>query len=67
MSLDPVVIAVAEARTKSVCRICGKPIVVPATAPHGWQHAFAGMTFPESLTLKYGHEFAHTACLPPET
>jgi hypothetical protein len=56
---------VEEARKNRVCRICGEPLPVPV-APRDWTIAFGEMVYPVAITLEFGDEFAHTACLPPE-
>jgi hypothetical protein len=55
---------VAEARDKRVCRVCGEPI--SALGPKGWPMDFGECLYPVAVTLKFGDEFAHTKCLPPE-
>ncbi len=56
---------VEEARKRRVCRICQE--VIPAVpAPMGWTHEFRQQLFPVALTLNFGEEFAHTACLENE-
>ena len=57
---------VEEARRLGVCRICQKPIVSGPGFPKGWQFEFGKMVFPQAVTLNFGDEFAHTACLEPE-
>lgn len=54
---------VDEARKMGVCRICHEPISVQH-APGNWEFAFGEMLFPPpAVTLNFGAEFAHTACL----
>jgi hypothetical protein len=57
---------VEEARASSVCRICGKNINVPTGQPKGWESEFGEMVYPLAITLNFGDEFAHTACLPAD-
>lgn len=56
---------VEEARRMGVCRICHEPIRV-SHAMAGWQHEFREMLYPQAVTLNFGDEFAHTACLAAE-
>lgn len=56
---------VEEARAAGVCRICNNSIRSVPGQPVGWQMEFGERVFPPpALTLKFGDEFAHTACLP---
>lgn len=55
---------VEEARKQGVCRVCGAPIPAVAHQPKGWQSDFGEVVWPLAITLKFGEEFAHTACLP---
>ena len=54
---------IQEAKEKSVCRICEKPIGRGPGKPMGWTSEFREMVFPEKITLNFGEEFAHTDCL----
>jgi len=56
---------VAEAKGKRVCRICGEAISVTAV-PLSWTEDYGEMTWPIAVTLNFGEEFAHTACLNPK-
>lgn len=59
-------LAVTKARLAGRCRICGEPILA-AAARRGWEHEFAVRTYPPpAVTLSFGAEFAHTACLKPD-
>lgn len=57
---------VDEARKSGCCRICmvSFPHVI---APEGWQFEFGELVYPIGITMNFGDEFAHTACLiaPP--
>lgn len=55
---------VEEARKSKTCRICGEKIDLPAGQPKGWESEFREMFYPITITLNYGDEFSHTACLP---
>lgn len=52
---------VDEAKQRRVCRICEQPIDV--TGPVDWPDRFGEMVWPLAVTLDFGREFAHTACL----
>lgn len=56
---------VSEARERRVCRVCGGPIDV--TGPAGWSEDFGELVYPVAVTLDFGLEFAHTACLKGAT
>lgn len=59
---------VQEARERNVCRICGEPIKNVGGQPKGWQEEFGQRLFPPpAITLNFGDEYAHTACLPEGT
>jgi hypothetical protein len=51
------------AQAKRICRICEQPIGVSTGRPAGWTDSFGEQLYPVRLTLNYGEEFAHTACL----
>lgn len=58
-----------EAKRTGRCRICGGQIIepgAPAGYPHGWKEEFREMLYPLAVTLNFGEEFAHTACLTSE-
>jgi hypothetical protein len=55
--------SVEDARRNRVCRICGDPCGRNTAGPKDWQLMFAKMAYPESITLNYGKEYAHTDCL----
>jgi hypothetical protein len=55
-------LTVEEARERRVCRVCEIPII-GVLAPMGWAHEYGHMTYPDRITLNFGEEFAHTACL----
>lgn len=55
-------LTVQEAREKRVCRICEQPIQTQGS-PKDWPILFGEMTYPLQVTLNFGEEFAHTACL----
>ena len=57
---------VAEAKAARVCRICHQPIGGGHGAPEGWTECFDRQVVPERITLHFGAEFAHTACLEAE-
>jgi hypothetical protein len=52
-----------EARRLRVCRVCHAPIVIGAAMPAGWYFDFFDLLYPTAITLDYGREYAHTACL----
>ncbi len=54
---------VEEARKAYVCRICEKPCGCGPPGPLGWQTEFGSCVYPEAITLNFGDEYAHTACL----
>jgi len=56
-------ITVAEARSRRVCRICEQPISPGPGCPLGWETEFGRMVYPAAVSLDFGNEFAHTACL----
>ena len=55
--------SVREAKAMQVCRICRQPISLVG-APARWMEEFDTTVYPVAVTLRYGAEFAHTACLP---
>lgn len=55
-------LTLADAKAQRRCRICGGAIR-PSMVPSGWQEEFRAMTHPVAVTLEFGAEFAHTACL----
>jgi hypothetical protein len=55
---------VAKARIAGVCRVCGGAIPGGPGRPPGWQTGYGSLSFPPpAVTLNFGDEFAHTACL----
>jgi hypothetical protein len=56
---DPM--TVDEAKRRRVCRVCEQTI--HATGPVDWPDNFGMLVWPETVTLNFGEEFAHTACL----
>jgi hypothetical protein len=54
-------LGVEEARARRVCRVCEKPIAWGG--PVGWPFEFRSLVYPEQVTLDFGDEFAHAACL----
>lgn len=58
--------SVVGARNLKVCRICGNKISTQGW-PVGAAEDFGELIFPEKVTLNFGYEFAHTACLAADT
>ncbi len=56
---------IAEARAKSVCRVCGEPIKL--LCPVRVLDRYDSLDWPERVTLRYGKEFAHMECLESVT
>lgn len=56
-------ISLVQAKQTHCCRLCEKPITVGEAQPKGWMENFGGQLWPEAITLDFGHEFAHTACV----
>jgi hypothetical protein len=64
MAQEETQVTVQEARERKVCRICGQPVSNPKAQPKDWQTEFGERLFPyPALTLNFGDEFAHTACI----
>lgn len=58
---------VDEARRNGVCRVCGNTMPKDASGqPKGWATTFGSMCWPEAITLNFGKEYAHTACVEEE-